>query len=180
MIKRILASVFLLVLLTVAVVQAMEKVGPEDKLTAASKSSVEKIPGLGIGLKAPDFALETLDGKTVKLSDFQGKKVMLNFWATWCPPCKSEMPDMQKFYTEAGNDITILAVNIDPEYDVAGFAKEMNITFPILLDKEDKVMNMYQILTIPTTFFIDEKGLIQNKFMGAMTFEQMKKFSDEL
>jgi thiol-disulfide isomerase/thioredoxin len=113
----------------------------------------------------------------LKLSQFRGKKVMLNFWATWCPPCKAEMPDMQTFYTEVGDKIQILAVNIDPEYDVAGFVKEMKINFPILLDENDEATNAYQILTIPTTFFIDEEGIIQNKFMGAMTIDKMREYT---
>lgn len=179
MIKRFIIAFLFLGLVAVAVVQATEKENIEERLSeeeVATSIPVDQIPGVNIGEKAPDFELETLQGDKVKLSELQGKKVMLNFWATWCPPCKAEMPDMQKFYVEAGNDIQILAVNIDPEYDVAGFAKEMGIDFPILLDKEDKVMNSYRILTIPTTFFIDEKGIIQNKFMGAMSFEKMKEY----
>ncbi|MDZ5472749.1 TlpA disulfide reductase family protein [Bacillus sp. 31A1R] len=169
MIKKIFAAVTLIALMTVAVVQAMEKEEQPDNL-----------PGLGVGLKAPDFELKNLEGKTVKLSDYAGKKVMLNFWATWCPPCKAEMPDMQKFYKEAGDDIVILAVNIDPQYDVAGFAKEMNISFPILLDEKDKVSTVYKILTIPTTYFIDEKGIIRHKYLSALPIEKMREYTEDM
>ena len=128
MIKKVIASILLLGLMTVAIVQAMEKEEKPDNLTR-----------LGIGVKAPDFELETLDGEKVKLSDYQGKKVILNFWATWCPPCKDEMPAMEKFHKKAGDDVVILAVNIDPHYDVKGYLDEMGITFPVLLDQNDKV-----------------------------------------
>lgn len=148
--------------------------------TTAESIPVDKMPGLGIGLQAPDFELETLEGKTVKLSELQGKKVMLNFWATWCPPCKAEMPFMEKFYQEAGDEIEIIAINIDTKNDVAGFAKEMGVTFPILLDKDEQVMKTYQILSIPTTYFIDQDGLIQHKFIGAMSPEKMREFTDSL
>lgn len=179
MLKKILGIAFVIALITLAVVQAIDKDSNEDQIISQPTNQsipAGKIPGIDIGLEAPDFEIKTLDGKTVKLSDFQGQKVMLNFWATWCPPCKAEMPDMQKFYKEEGEHIQILAVNIDPEYDVAGFVKEMMIDFPILLDEDDEVMNAYQILTIPTTFFIDEKGIIQNKFMGAMTLKKMREY----
>lgn len=168
MIKKIIAAVTLIALISVAMVQAMEKEKPDN------------LPGLGVGLKAPDFELKNLDGENVKLSDYQGKKVILNFWATWCPPCKAEMPDMQQFYTESGDEVVILAVNIDPQYDVAGFAEKMGVNFPILLDEDDKVNNTYQVLTIPTTYFIDEKGIIRHKYLSAMPIEIMKKYTDDM
>ncbi|MBU8878332.1 TlpA family protein disulfide reductase [Bacillus sp. FJAT-29790] len=170
MIKKIIAAVVLIALMSVAIVQAMEKEEPKPN----------NLPGLGIGLKAPDFELKNLAGETVKLSDFKGKKVMLNFWATWCPPCKAEMPDMQKFYTESGDKIAILAVNIDPKNDVSGFADKMGVNFPILLDENDQVSKTYQILTIPTTFFIDEKGIIRNKHLSIMTVDLMKKYTNNM
>ena len=171
MIKKIIAPVLLLTLMMVMIVQATGT--DEDKEENASLST-----GLSVGLKAPDFELENLAGEKVKLSDFLGKKVMLNFWATWCPPCKAEIPDMQKLHLEEGDDIVILAVNIDTENDVAGFAKQMNVTFPILLDKENNVNKTYQIISIPTSYFINEKGLIQNKHIGAMDIKTMRKFMD--
>lgn len=179
MIKRFIIAFIFMGMIAVAVVQAVEKEQPAELINKEEISTsipVDQILGVDIGQKAPDFELETLQGDKIKLSDLQGQKVMLNFWATWCPPCKAEMPDMQKFYEETKDEIQILAVNIDPEYDVAGFAKEMKIDFPILLDKEDKAMNSYRILTIPTSYFIDEQGIIQNKFMGAMSKNKMKEY----
>jgi len=132
---------------------------------------------LEIGAKAPDFSLRNLKGETVKLSDFKGKKVMLNFWATWCPPCKQEMPAIQQFFEEKGEDVVILAVNIDGAEDVIEFVQSRKITFPILLDENNRVNEQYKIVTIPTTFFIDEKGIIQHKFYSAMPIAIMREFS---
>ena len=168
MAKKVIAAIALIILFTVAMVNAMskEEVKPVDKQS-----------GLEIGNKAPDFELKLLTGETVKLSDYQGKRVLLNFWATWCPPCKAEMPDMQKLHETYKDQIVILAVNMDVQNDVAGFVKEMGITFPILLDEKNEVNEKYQILSIPTSYFLDEKGFISDKFNGAMSLDQMKKSS---
>ncbi|PKG22405.1 peroxiredoxin family protein [Niallia nealsonii] len=136
-----------------------------------------KTKPLEIGAKAPDFSLRNLKGETLKLSDFKGKKVMLNFWATWCPPCKQEMPAIQQFFEEKGKDVVILAVNIDGSEDVIEFVQSKKITFPILLDENNRVNEQYKVVTIPTTFFIDEKGIIQHKFYSAMPIEIMREFS---
>lgn len=172
MYKKVFAAVALFAMLTVAIVQAMEK---EEKAI-----QTENYSGLQAGVKAPDFEIKTLTGETVKLSQFKGKKVMLNFWATWCPPCKEEIPEMEQFYRENKDDIVILAVNVDPQYDVQRFANEMGMTIPILLDEDDSVNKRYQILTIPTTYFIDAKGIIRNKFLGVMTIDKMKQFTEVL
>lgn len=179
MVKKVIAAVLLISLLTVAIVQAMDK---KQEQTAGSKNvnKTSQIGTLKIGAKAPNFELTTLTGEKMKLSDYKGKKIMLNFWATWCPPCKAEMPEMEKFYQQKPNDLVLLAVNIDPQNDVKGFAAKDRITFPILLDKDSSVNKMYQIMAIPTTFFIDENGIIQNKYVGEMTQDIMKKLSSAL
>jgi peroxiredoxin len=177
MIKKVIAAVVLVTLLTVAVVQAMDK----NKETPETKSqTTASSEGLAIGAKAPDFELKTLTGEKVKLSNLKGKKVMLNFWATWCPPCKAEMPEMEQFSKQMDKDIVILAVNIDPQLDVQGFVNENKITFPIPLDVDDKVNETYQVLSIPTTYFIDSKGIIQNKYTGSMNLAVMKDFTKKL
>jgi peroxiredoxin len=177
MIKKVIAAVVLVTLLTVAIVQAMDKT-TENPETASQTTAGKE--GLAIGAKAPDFELKTLTGETVKLSNLKGKKVMLNFWATWCPPCKAEMPAMEQFSKQMEKDVVILAVNIDPQLDVKGFVEENKITFPIPLDVDDKVNGTYQVLSIPTTYFIDSKGLIQNKFIGEMKLDDMKDFTNKL
>ncbi|MGG0413917.1 redoxin domain-containing protein [Peribacillus simplex] len=171
MLKKIIASVALLLLITVAIVQAMDN---------ESKKNDEKdaLGGLKIGAKAPNFSLKTLDGKQVELSDYKGKKVMLNFWATWCPPCKKEMPDMEKYTQQAGDDVVVLAVNIDPENDVQSFVDDNGITFTIPLDSQsakNPVNERYKILSIPTTYFIDKEGVIRNKVISAMQLKDMER-----
>lgn len=182
MFKKIIGTAIIIGLLTVVVVQAMEKEKEEVVITPPTTESipVHKIPGPEIGEKAINFKLETLDGKTIQLSDLEGKKVMLNFWATWCPPCKAEMPAMEELYQEEGGKLEIIAVNIDTQNDVAGFVDSMGLSFPILLDKTEEVMKTYQILSIPTSYFIDSSGVIQHKFIGAMSHEKMKELADSL
>jgi peroxiredoxin len=177
MIKKVVAAVILVTLLTVAIVQAMDKTTETPETTSQTTASNE---GLAIGAKAPDFELKTLAGETVKLSNLRGKKVMLNFWATWCPPCKAEMPAMEQLSKQTEKDVVILAVNIDPQLDVQGFIDENKITFPIPLDTDDKVNETYQVISIPTTYFIDSKGIIQNKYTGSMTLDVMKDFTKKL
>jgi peroxiredoxin len=176
MVKKVIAAVVLIALLGVAIVQAMDKKAEPENLSQEAAN----MGGLKVGSKAPDFELKTLAGETVKLSDLKGKKVMLNFWATWCPPCKAEMPAMEEFHKEAGDDVVILAVNIDPHLDVKAFVDENKITFPIPLDEEDKVNEAYQVLSIPTTYFIDTKGNIGNKYIGAMNLDAMKQYTKDL
>ncbi len=127
------------------------------------------------GDTAFDFELTTLDGETVKLSDYRGERVMLNFWATWCPPCRAEMPDMEKFQKE--HDITVLAVNLtETETDpskVQDFIEEYDLTFTVPLDQESEIANLYQIVAYPTSFMIDSNGRIQFLMMGAMNYDMM-------
>ncbi|MFF2752208.1 peroxiredoxin family protein [Psychrobacillus sp. NPDC058041] len=131
--------------------------------------------GITKGDNAPNFTLTTLDGKEVSLADYKGKKVVLNFWATWCPPCKAEMPDMQNYYEDVAEkeNVEILAVNLDSGIDkVKGFQEDYALSFPILLDEEGTVGKTYQAITIPTTYMINTDGTIQNKIVGPMD-EQM-------
>lgn len=174
--KKIIGSAVLLVLIGIAIFQAMDRQGP----TSASN---EQLGGLKIGVKAPDFELKSLTGESVKLSDYEGKKVILNFWATWCPPCREEMPDMEKFSQVMEDDVVILAVNIDPENDVQAFVKEYGVTFTILLDSQSSknpVNDQYQVLSIPTTYFIDSKGIIQDVYRTAMSESYIKDTTNQM
>ncbi|HEY4554270.1 MAG TPA: TlpA disulfide reductase family protein [Bacillaceae bacterium] len=140
--------------------------------------------GLSEGDIPPDFELETIDGTPVKLSDYKGKKVILNFWATWCPPCKAEMPHMEKFYKDKAKDlkVEIIAVNLtkaergsNRHEKIKNFIKEYGLTFPIPLDVDGKVGETYQTYTIPTSYIIDSKGLVAKKIIGPMDEEMMEK-----
>lgn len=135
--------------------------------------------GVEEGNIALDFELQTLDGKTMKLSDMVGKKVILNFWATWCPPCKAEMPHMQEFYEDQkGNGVEILAVNLTTaernKDNIGPFIKEYGLTFPVLLDSQGEIGQTYQSFSIPTSYIIDSSGVIQKKIVGPMDKEMMK------
>ncbi|HLR07698.1 MAG TPA: redoxin domain-containing protein [Bacillota bacterium] len=136
--------------------------------------TTEKV-GLEIGNVAPDFELNTLEGETVNLSDYRGEKVMLNFWATWCPPCRAEVPDMQRFFED--KDVTILAVNLtsteSSEKVVTDFVEDYGMTFDVLLDENTQVASQYQIQPIPTSFLINSDGTIHNKAFGALNYEMM-------
>lgn len=127
------------------------------------------------GEEAMDFKVQSMDGETLQLSDLRGKKVMLNFWATWCPPCKKEMPEIEKFNEKHNDDIEIVAVNIQESTDkVKKFINENDYHFPIYLDKSGKVSEGYSIYAIPTTYFIGTDGKIQQpRHAGPMTYDFM-------
>ena len=131
--------------------------------------------GTSVGNLAPDFTLTSTTGEAVSLSDYRGKRVMVNFWGTWCPPCRAEMPDMEKFYQE--NDVEILAVNLTPTEsnvsDVTDFIDEFGLSFQVLLDEELNVSSQYGIQPVPTSFMIDSKGIVQYVALGAINYEQM-------
>lgn len=142
--------------------------------------------GTGKGDAAPDFTLTTLDGKEVSLSDYKGKKVVLNFWASWCPPCKAEMPHMQNYYedmTEEDN-VEILAVNLTNKDngldEVTSFVEDYGLTFPIPMDEEGQVGNAYKVIPIPTTYMIDTSGIIQNMIVGPMDEQMLIDYVDKL
>lgn len=149
--------------------------GNEIAVNETSETATQATVGLKVGDMAPDFQLQTLAGETAKLSDYLGQRVMVNFWATWCPPCRAEMPDMEKFHQ--AKDVVILAVNLtetEPNaQQVQNFVNEFNLTFPILLDEEIEVATSYGIRPIPTSFMIDSNGIIQYKALGALNYELM-------
>lgn len=144
-------------------------------ISAIAKDAEKKF-GIQKGYMAPDFELETMNGELTKLSNYRGKKVILNFWASWCPPCKAEMPNIEKFYKEnKDHNVIVLAVNLTTteknKNNVQQFIKDQGLTFPILLDEQGKEGKLYQTFTIPTSYIIDPKGIVQQKFIGPMSKE---------
>lgn len=127
------------------------------------------------GDTAPDFELKTLDGEKVRLSDFEGKPVMVNFWASWCPPCRAEMPDIQRLHEET--DYAILSINVTgseaSEKDVREFMKEYELTFETVLDEMSAVATMYSAFSLPTTYFLDGKREIHEIVEGPLTYDAM-------
>jgi len=135
-------------------------------MAGCSPSSAQ---GVEVGNQAPDFQLQSLDGQTVSLGDLQGKPVLINFWATWCSPCRGEMPYIQEIYEEwSDRGLVVLAINIGESSSKAEeFMQSYNLSFTVLLDTKQDVAQKYNIQYIPTTFFIDKDGIIQDKVIGA-------------
>jgi peroxiredoxin len=120
-------------------------------------------------IEAPDFALDNLEGSTMSLKDFQGKVIFLNFWATWCGPCRYEMPAMEKLWQKFKEEsFVILAVNVrERKEEVSSFMKANAYTFPVLLDSRGTLANNYGIRAYPTTFLLDPEGRIVGGALGA-------------
>ena len=193
-VKKVLVLVFLIGL----VVWGMYDVGksktaapqakPDTTSAQVNKDSAQQQPAVGqpaVGLLkgdlAPDFQLKTIDGKDISLSGFRGKKVILNIWATWCPPCQEEMPDIEKFYAANKNSgVVVLSVNLTVAEknfaDVPNFIKQYGLTFPVVLDVNGQVAQMYGASAIPTSYIIDSSGIIRQKMVGPMSYDMMSQF----
>lgn len=142
--------------------------------------------GIEKGQFAPDFTLTTLSGEKITLSELKGKKVVLNFWATWCPPCKDEMPHFQKYYEkyEKEDNVEIVAVNLtyarETNERVQQFIDSFGITFPVPLMEDEEIGKPYRIVTIPSTFFIDTEGRIQKNIKGPLDADLLRHYVQEL
>ena len=142
---------------------------------------------IAVGKDAPDFTLQSMDGKEVKLSDYKGKKVYLKFWATWCGPCRQSMPELNKLVEEKDRDFEILTVmapgmqgeKTEEEF-VDWFAQQDYPSVPVLYNPDGSVFANYQVRSIPTEFFIDSQGKIGHVQLGAISNEDAKKIIKEL
>lgn len=164
--KKVLAISLLVFLVGYAIFQA---INPTDTKVGITEGNV-----------SPDFELMTIDGEKMSLSSLEGKKVILNFWATWCPPCRKEMPDMQKIHDDYEGEVVVAAVNLTSSEknidSVKRFVDELGLSFPVLLDEDGKINKQFEVLSYPTSYIVNEKGVITTKFVGAMTYEQMQDF----
>jgi peroxiredoxin len=181
----ILAALIIIVIVTMVKNNMDQEKSIDNEQLGTEMTGVASSEGLNKGNTAPDFELTTLDGKKVKLSDYQGKKVILNFWATWCPPCKAEMPHMQNYYEDFAEqeNVEILAVNLtsgDSADKVEDFVRDYGLTFPIPMDVEGEVGQTFEAITIPTSYMIDTKGRIQNKIVGPMDDQMIEDFVSKL
>jgi len=141
-----------------------------SRLPSAIGSPVSSSPSPREGFYAPDFTLDTLIGEQVPLSSLRGKIVVINFWTTWCPPCRAETPALETSYEAyKDSDVVVLGVNLtdqDSLKEVESFVQEFGLTYPILLDRDGAVGLLYQLNGLPTTFFINRQGVIRTVVVG--------------
>jgi cytochrome c biogenesis protein CcmG, thiol:disulfide interchange protein DsbE len=138
--------------------------------------------GISEGQSAPDFSLETLDGDKVSLSDYRGQIVLINFWATWCAPCRAEIPAIEAVL-EARQDepFVVLGVNYQESRDrIRPFVDELSMTYPVLLDETGRVMQTYRAPGLPMSILLDENGVIQHRHAGLLTEAQLEGYLADL
>lgn len=172
--KRLLFRTVILSILVVAIIYALVSNINKDKEIYE------------VGDKAPDFTLQQVNKnneiETVQLSDYEGKGIMLNFWATFCKPCEKEMPYMQKLYPEyKERGIEIIAVSLDAtELVVEQFIDRYDLTFPIPHDKTGEIRDLYKIGPLPSTVFINSEGKIERTIIGAQSLERLEEYLQEI
>jgi cytochrome c biogenesis protein CcmG, thiol:disulfide interchange protein DsbE len=137
--------------------------------TSPEATTAGSIPVPQVGFLAPDFTLNDIDGDAVALSSLRGQPVVLNFWASWCPPCKAEMPALQAVSLAYEGQAVVLAVNAanqDLSANALAFLSQNSLTFPVLFDRDGTAQRLYSVQSLPTTFFIDAVGKIRDLVVG--------------
>ncbi len=149
----------------------------------AGTSTAGRIPAPRQSFLAPDFTLETADGQTFTMSELRGKPVLINLWTSWCPPCKAEMPALQRAYQRyQSEDLVILGINAtnqDSQVAALNFAAENGLSFPILMDTAGEVSAIYQLRSLPTSYFVDHEGIIQEVVVGGPMSEALIRINVE-
>src|SRR3972149_2169281 len=167
---KLWAGILLLILSVVSwTFQRVGQARRESQLTVRQESQLETLNIEPVKRTlAPDFLLKDLGGNTIRLHDLRGKVVLLNFWATWCPSCRFEMPSMEALHKEfSSQGLAVLAVALRASAaDVQSFYKEHNLSFPALLDHNAEASELYQTWSLPTTFLINKRGYIVGKVIG--------------
>lgn len=130
--------------------------------------------------KAPDFIVFDVKGNEVRFSDYAGKPIVLNFWASWCPPCKAELPDFENAYLEQKEDVVFLMVNMtdgqrETQEKAFSYIEDKEYTFPVFYDLDMNVASVYGITSLPTTVFIDESGVLKDAYIGQINEETLLK-----
>lgn len=135
-----------------------------------------RIPSLDNPFAAPEFQLKSENGKTHSLKDYRGKLVILNFWASWCPPCRAEMPSMERAWKKIKDqNMVILAVNVGEDADtIFEFTGQYPVTFPLLMDSDSSVIAEYPVRGLPTTFIISPDGIVRHRVIGGREWDAQR------
>lgn len=146
-----------------------------------SESDRSEITGPALNKPVPDFTLVTLSGERLGIEDARGHPVLINFWATWCGPCRIEMPYFEDAYQRFGPDLVVLAVNIDePADQVQAFVDDLGLHFEILLDTGSKVQQQFRVTAFPTTYLVDREGIIKAQHIGTLTRSQLFAYLEQI
>jgi thiol-disulfide isomerase/thioredoxin len=141
-----------------------------NSITPEQSGSIVERGSVNVNSHAPVFSLPEIAGATIQLDDYLGKVVILNFWATWCAPCKEEMPVLDLFGLEHTDSLVILGIAVGESSEtVRSFIEELNVNYPIMIDQTGVVGSVYHVAGYPTTYFIDGKGIIRGKYIGLLT-----------
>ena len=157
-------------------------IGRQGTAGAVGRPSAQRPPSVERDQLAPLFSLPSTTGETVALSSFEGQVVLVNFWATWCPPCRDEMPVIQATHEKyADRGFRVLAVNVqETPGQVEAYARELGLTFPLLLDQRGDVTQTYRVQNLPRSFFLDRAGRVVRIHPGELTPDTMERYLKEL
>lgn len=171
---------FLIIVLVIAIAAGFWFVGTGENNSAGKtapvkqEAAIENEIGITVGKTVPVFTLKNMDGKEVTVGK-SGKVTIINFWATWCPPCREEMPELEKFAVKHQQTVNFYALNIqEPGDKVADFLKQNKYTMPVLLDSEGVVGKTFRISAIPTTIVVDKNGVIKYRKSGGVTMSELE------
>ena len=150
-------------------------------LTACGAEDPPEATGINVGSVAVDFTLEALDGTEVSLSQYRGDVVLINFWATWCPPCRAEIPDIEDAYRARKDEgLVVLGVSVEQSRAaVAPFVELAGMTYPVLLDELSQVYNTYRAPGLPMSILVDKNGVIQARHIGQLSKAQLDAYLNE-
>lgn len=178
-----MAIILLSALLVASCTASGQGAGDESGLPVASTRGVDnRGHGLNPGDLAPNFALQGGDGAARQLVDYRGKPVVLNFWATWCAPCRQEMPELVAAYQEhQDKELVVLGINAQESGEQARkFVDQYQMTFPVVLDSRGEIQQLYQVRGLPTTVFIDRQGRIAARHAGLLTSQVLDRYLAEI
>lgn len=180
--KKIIAGAVVLVLLIVGASFAYDRLS-EDYAPSVKQQTESGENGEPKKVAAPDFTVFDMDGNEVKLSDFKGQLVIVNFWATWCGPCRSEMPGFEAVYREYGDKIVFMMVNLpsgETEKDISAFVKKGGYTFPVYIDRNSSAAFTYGVNSVPATLMVDRDGFIAGTHVGAVDEDVLRQYAAQL